>query len=47
MNTQGYFSFPYNVTLYEIFFGQKYRDCANSLMTVEEAVPDPIKFIDE
>ena len=47
MNTQGHSSLPYNVTPYKLFFGQKYRNRANSLTTVEEAVPEPIKFTDE
>lgn len=47
MNTQGHSSLPYNVTPYKVFFGRKYRDRANSLTTVEEAGPGPIRFTDE
>ncbi len=47
MNTQGHSSLPYNVTQYQVFFGRKYRNRANSLTTVEEAGPEPIRFTDE
>lgn len=47
MNIQGHSSLPYNVTLYEIFFGRKYRNRANSPSTVEESGLGPIKFTDE
>ncbi len=47
MNTQRHSSFPYNVTQYEVFLGRKYCNGANSLTTVEEAGPEPIRFTDE
>lgn len=47
MNIQGHSSLPYNVTPYEVFFGRKYRDHANSFTTIEVAGPRPIRFTDE
>lgn len=36
MNVQGHDSLPYNMTPYEVFFGRKYRQRPNSLVTVHE-----------
>ena len=47
MNTQGHSSLRYNLTLYEVYFGLKYCNCANSLTTIEEAGFEPIRFTDE
>ncbi len=32
---------------YKVFFGWKYRNRANSLTTVEETGPEPIRFTDD
>ncbi len=47
MNTQGHSSLRYNLTQYEVYFGLKYCNCANSLTTVEEAGFEPTRFTDE
>lgn len=47
MNIQEHSSPFYNVTLYKIFFDQKYHNCINSFSTIEKAGLEPIKFINK